>query len=500
MMTLRQVLNIVEPAPLQMRVRDLARLLETSPSSLRQVVQAAEQYERIVVAPLKMLVQNMALMVAPAGYAGVDRDAAVRSLISHLQREPFDVVGLCECFANDERGRIKEAVAAIFPYSMEGPSEGDIDSDGGLLLLSRHPITQSHTSIFRVCYREDCLADKGILHAHIEPPGLPTAYDVFLTHLQNPDASSILAALLNYGPGSSAIDKIRYQLDHVHSFIQACSSPECPALLMGDLNVNAAEKPSYDDMCTRLGSPTDVWGLCNKDAPGYTLDDAASFDPEDPPRPVDDPERHKRGQRVDYFWSWRDGQLWRPYFDEANVVLWEASPGRQLSDHYGVSIHQAAALLRKVDLSEPVVGVSLKLDSFHCLRETGGTVPVVAGMTGDDEVQFNLAFRAASGTAATTGRSEMFESVDSAEAWTFPNPPALHVPGDPGDYLDITVTGWEVDEEAGIETGRVTLGPGARRLGRAALLWLTSRGPVHVAPSVLYGDGGEYVAKVEVSR
>ena len=55
---------------------------------------------------------------------------------------------------------------------MEGPDEADIlESDGGLLLMSKHPMSQfDNKFIYRDCAGNDCFANKGILYMRVHSP------------------------------------------------------------------------------------------------------------------------------------------------------------------------------------------------------------------------------------------------------------------------------------------------------------------------------------------
>lgn len=81
----------------------------------------------------------MALLVAPGDYLGTDRDGAVAEISARIRALSPDVAGLCEVFSDGERENIRTALSDLYPYFQEGPDEDDFESDGGLLLLSKHP-------------------------------------------------------------------------------------------------------------------------------------------------------------------------------------------------------------------------------------------------------------------------------------------------------------------------------------------------------------------------
>jgi len=97
--------------------------------SLRDILKAGENYQKVVSSPLVIFVQNTALL--PISYKGTNRERVIQSLIANLSGQQPDVVGLTEVFVNDEKDQIKSALAAIYPYSLKGPNEADLEQDGG---------------------------------------------------------------------------------------------------------------------------------------------------------------------------------------------------------------------------------------------------------------------------------------------------------------------------------------------------------------------------------
>ncbi len=110
--------------------------------SLRTLLNRATGKIQLSVQPVKLSVMthNMALLVAPGDYLGTDRDGAIAEIIAQIAARLPDVVGLCEVFSDGERETIRNSLRNIYPFFREGPDEADLESDGGLLLLSRHPI------------------------------------------------------------------------------------------------------------------------------------------------------------------------------------------------------------------------------------------------------------------------------------------------------------------------------------------------------------------------
>lgn len=426
-------------------------------------------------APLSFVQQNMALLPAPAPYKGTERGQAIRALIDHLCQEQPNVVGLSEVFVDGERDKIKGDLRTIYPYSVEGPDESDLESDGGLLLLSKHPIIAKHQTIYRQCAGVDCFANKGALHARIQVSGHPTLYDVFLSHTQDPNAG---------GKGAGR-DEVQAQLTHLASFVRAYSSPQYPTLLMGDLNTNALTVELYSDLKNRLNYSQDLWTTSGNGSAGITSGDPAnSFSPDKPPRSVDDPGRHHTGSRIDYSLSWFGPQFW-PIYSNTKVLVWQSSSGRDISDHYGLKTQQTDIQELKATVNRSIHKVTVTLSRFHCLEETDEV--------GSDEVYFRLYYQTANGANGNKGTS-VKEDTDKGEIHTYSSPVILSF-GDPGAWLDLTVQGWEEDDWPNNDDG---LGSTKIHLERSELLELLGRSTPRVLP-LLTGDGGEYAMTVNIT-
>ena len=147
-------------------VRQLGRHIAgnaTNPSSLRWLLNRHSGRVQLSVqfAPFSVMTHNMALLVAPGFYLGTDRDGSIAEIVAQIAALQPDVVGLCEMFADGEREFIRDRLRLIYPHFREGPDEFDLESDGGLLLLSRHPILFSRDIIYRDCDGSDCFATRG---------------------------------------------------------------------------------------------------------------------------------------------------------------------------------------------------------------------------------------------------------------------------------------------------------------------------------------------------
>ena len=217
----------------------------------------------------------------PGDYLGTDRDGAIEEIVAQIAARQPDVVGLCEMFSDGEREFVRNKLRLIYPHFREGPDEADLESDGSLLLLSRHPILFSRDTIYRDCDGSDCFANKGILHMRLQPPSWPTPLDVFYTHMQNIATSDGVSALYA-------------QLDHANQFMGLHGAPNVPKIMMGDLNIPAADSHHYEQLIIRLRGPRDCWTVAgNSIASGDTsVTDSNFYEDED--------DRPPRNERLDY--------------------------------------------------------------------------------------------------------------------------------------------------------------------------------------------------------
>jgi endonuclease/exonuclease/phosphatase family metal-dependent hydrolase len=297
-------------------------------------------HHRIIPAPLSFVVQNMGLLpkkllelipIDSFTYKGTNREQAIAFLMQKLRQEQPDVVGLCEVFDNEEKDRIQENLRDVYPYSLEGPNENNMYYNGGLLLLSKHEIVQHSQIVYLAASDWDRFTNKGVLYARIKVLDHPTEYNIFLTHTQDAEASA------------GAADVLRNQLTELANSIKEWRHPNAPTLLMGDLNVNGRDASFYNELLTRLENPENL--LSRR---VVTYDEKSSFASNTPPRPVNDSARHTQGQCLDYFLVSRgqpfrssneQKQVWSTY-ENTQVVVWQSSPDRDISDHYSLKTQQ----------------------------------------------------------------------------------------------------------------------------------------------------------------
>ena len=408
-----------------------------------------------------VIIYNMGLLVAPASYKGTDRGGALAELISRIKADPPDVVGLCEVFANDERNHIRSQLSSIYSHYREGPDEADLESDGGLLLLSQSPILASHNSIFRQCAGGDCFANKGVIFVRVQPAGCSTPWDIFLSHTQNIEEAG----------GESALYA---QLTHLDHMVRAFFDPATPTLIMGDLNIPAEVQANYDQLLQRLSYPVDLWLVNHSSGDGTTFDDDNNFYEDRDEAPTKD-------SRLDYILL-NAGSRFIPILKDMEILKWTCN-GRQISDHYGLYVRFEQLIEVNVNISFPIASVRAIITGFRCIETTSGP--------GSDEVSFSIAIRDQHGRFVKTG-SHTIEGVNTGEYHTVASMPAAVLGGDPGEFIDVTVEGTEHDTFSNNTMGIRTI-----RFSRKELMLEKGRSFSKIFPYLL-SAGGEYGVEIRV--
>lgn len=163
------------------------------------------------------------------------------SLGALLRGGDIDIIVLSEAFDDDIRGSLWRALKQVYPYKTKVlGSDRAFEQDGGVLIISRWPIVSQDERLFEdICSGTDCMADKGVLYAHIVKQG--RNYHVFGTHTDaDPDKEDVLVR--------------RKQFTIIRQFINDKNiPPDQPVIIAGDLNVNRTDGPGeYNNMLNIL--------------------------------------------------------------------------------------------------------------------------------------------------------------------------------------------------------------------------------------------------------
>lgn len=436
--------------------------------SLRAV---AQRITAVRSAALTYTCQNLALIAPPAPYKGAtSREEAAAAFLRVVTTDRPDVVGVCEAWGG-ERSVIASVLSGAYPHVSDGPDESDAKFDGGLLLLSRHPIIRRAQLIYRHHQGEDGLVNKGALYALVQLPD-GTRRNVVLSHTQNPDPF--------FSGDATAV--VRKQMSDLERFVRASRDGRWPTIVMGDLNTNASVPAVYRQFMRQWPGALDLWATLRPGENGITSDDARAFEDDDPRMPPDDTRRDRRGKRIDYILLVSDDASHRLAFDTVAVEVHQIRPGFDLSDHYAITATERVLF----DAPAPSRPLPLRaaITSFACLHETSGATSTGLG---SDEIEVAVTITTSTGRRVSLGPTARVGNVDPGTRHRFSSPPTVEL-GDPGRFLDVTATAFEIDTVLGNVVDRARMGPTTTRIERPQL---HARDELEVAVLVA-GAGGLY--------
>jgi endonuclease/exonuclease/phosphatase family metal-dependent hydrolase len=167
-----------------------------------------------------------------------DRGAALPSKL-----RGFDAIVFSEAFDNSVRDQILSDLQLEYPYRTKIlGSDGVIGQDGGVIIISRWPITAQGERLYgSVCTLEDCLSQKGVLYARIEKHG--RTHHIFASHTQA-------------GDSDDRRQTRRQQFGIIRDFIDSRRPPDTePVFIAGDLNVDKYDAGEFGAMLSIL----DAW-------------------------------------------------------------------------------------------------------------------------------------------------------------------------------------------------------------------------------------------------
>jgi endonuclease/exonuclease/phosphatase family metal-dependent hydrolase len=253
-------------------------------------------------------------MVYPAPYLGKKRGLAILELITRIKALSPDVVGLCEVFDNDERDLIWKSVKDTHPFSHQGPFKIDPFSDGGCLLLTKHPVLSKTQLVYSYAVGDDKWSNKGVLHMRIQTPTAPRPYEIFYSHAQNIEEEGGKEALY-------------HQMGQMGVLISQVAHPNNPIFIMGDLNIPGEVPQHHREMISRLTNPVDLWLVGGGSPDGFTFVEENSFYKNGWTNP-------KLNRRVDYILM-RAPEIFTPILKHMEILKFKVE-GRDFSDHFGL--------------------------------------------------------------------------------------------------------------------------------------------------------------------
>lgn len=216
---------------------------------------------------LRAVSYNVQFLPGLARYTNERGEPAYRAKQIAEKMSAFDIVGLNETFDNAPRKLIHDGIRERWGkdcHILFGPDPQDGRFNGGLSLLSRFPLVEDHSVVYRnfstpeqYGLGADGFAAKGVLHARVAlPAGRFTkdeVVDVFVTHFEARDGSLR-----------------RKQFDELAAFMSKHTSASRLFLLLGDLNTrgNAKYRAAENSTYNRL------FGVLRKSLPDHNIVDA----------------------------------------------------------------------------------------------------------------------------------------------------------------------------------------------------------------------------------
>ncbi|MCG8448669.1 MAG: endonuclease/exonuclease/phosphatase family protein, partial [Pirellulales bacterium] len=210
---------------------------------------AANSFTQEQTVPVRMMAYNVHLLPEVAArIAGKRSASAYRAKAIAERLLDYDIVGISEAFDRKHTKTLLDTVKANSPTELaiaRGPGRsGRHMIGGGLLLLSRWPIEETHAVTYSSAsrfmtsgFKADGFAAKGALHARLRlGSDVDACLDCFLTHLE------------------SRSKKARgRQIEQLADFVEEHSSLKIPMVVLGDFNVAADNTDkSYQRLCQAL--------------------------------------------------------------------------------------------------------------------------------------------------------------------------------------------------------------------------------------------------------
>src|SRR5579862_3811230 len=211
----------------------------------------------------RVLTWNVFLMPEWIGESprNVPRAAAIgAALLEH----DYDVLCLQKVFDAAARDVLLASLGAVYPHRFGPANDGcSLKIDSGVLVLSRHPLTDYQTIQFDDCAAVECLSRKGAIL--VSGSCARTPFRLVATHLQGEEGSSFTTS--HQRVRDAQIAQIRDQLITPHL------EPRVPFLICGDLGTPRFtddalhETESYTNMLRVLGAE-------NGPEPRFSLQDS----------------------------------------------------------------------------------------------------------------------------------------------------------------------------------------------------------------------------------
>lgn len=286
--------------------------------------------------PVSIIAYNTHLFLDTApGFFGQEYQDELRleGIAKRLIESRADIVGLSEVWSDSVKRKLADKVRLHYPFSFYHPTPWTTIGSG-LLLLSRHLITEPKFTGFKDLVGWDALSEKGFYSAIVsvkQDNGRRIPYFVALTHTQS-------------GSSGDETKARKSNLDQIWAGIANLPFRGYPLILMGDMNVigekNGIETSEYRMMENKFATfkMNDLGRFVYPDArkdPLFTYDYfsnnlARIFAPDD-----------KVSERLDYVFA-TEAYTAKPEYTAFDVLTdWKYPDPKtrgytDLSDHYGL--------------------------------------------------------------------------------------------------------------------------------------------------------------------
>lgn len=223
-------------------------------------------------APTRLLSYNTHLFhqTVPGITQSYDEERRIQGITGRVAASGADVVGLSEVWADAVKDSIAASLKAQYPYSFYHPNDETFALGSGLLLLSKHPLTDCTYTRYVGLVNNDRFAGKGFYTARVNvaTPGGPAPFWVAFTHAQ---------------AGSSA-EEVQVRAGHMQDLAQAIGRLPyggSRVVLLGDLNICAEVKAQETAEYQQLKKFLEPYGLrdvCRAVHPSAAADPMYTYD------------------------------------------------------------------------------------------------------------------------------------------------------------------------------------------------------------------------------
>jgi endonuclease/exonuclease/phosphatase family metal-dependent hydrolase len=211
---------------------------------------------------LKVLSWNIYLL--PRLIRKVGQMERSKIIAERLNEADYDVIVFQEAFDKKARTALWDILKAVYPYAI-GPVNENVKkamtvTNGGVWIVSKHPLTQIGEIMFDDCKGFDCGSRKGALMVEVQKDGI--TYQVVGTHMQADDSPK------KEDIRNKQLMQIKTELVDVYH------ADGKPQLLCGDFNIHKRDLKHYNQMLVTLAANAD--NVCSpdliEDNPGVSED------------------------------------------------------------------------------------------------------------------------------------------------------------------------------------------------------------------------------------